>query len=110
MTHDETARSVILHASDAPADVARATDAARELRRAHPELAVRVIVNGDALAALTDGTAVAAPDGVQVQACSTGLARRNLDPVRLPDTVGTVPAAVTAIVEAQLAGAVYVRI
>ncbi|UNX54983.1 DsrE family protein [Georgenia sp. TF02-10] len=50
------------------------------------------------------------PEHTEVAACSVGLGRRGLDPDELRPEVGTVPSAVTSIVQAQLAGAAYIRI
>lgn len=110
MADSDAARTVILHVSDTPEDLKRATDAARGIRDAYPGLTVRVIINGDALASVAPGSDVDVAEGVEVQACSLGLARRGFDGALLPDGVSTVPAAVTAIVEAQQQGALYVRI
>lgn len=107
---DDKPRDVILHVSDDPADVQRALDAAAELQRADPGTRVRVIVNGPALAGLTGTDAVDVPENTEVAACSVGLDRRGVDPDDLRPEVRTVPSAVTAIVEAQRAGAAYVRI
>ncbi|KFI73249.1 hypothetical protein BMIN_0637 [Bifidobacterium minimum] len=104
------ARTVILHASQNPHDVTRAVNSARHLHAAHPELDVRVIVNGSALDGLLASGAPSAPDGVRVQACAVGLGKRGADADALPRGVETVPGAITTIVEAELAGAVYVRI
>ncbi len=104
------ARTVILHASQNPHDVTRAVTSARHLHAAHPGLDVRVIVNGPALDGLLAADAPAAPDGVRVQACAVGLRKRGVAPDALPRGVETTPGAVTAIVEAELAGAAYVRI
>ncbi len=104
------ARTVILHAAEGAKDVVRAVDAARRLHAEHPELNIRVIVNGAALDGLIAPEAPAAPEGVHVQACAFGLCKRGIDASVLPSGVETVPAAVTAIVEAELSGAAYVRI
>lgn len=106
----DEARTVILHASQSAKDTARALNAARHLHAAHPGLNIRVIVNGPALDGLIAPEAPAAPEGVHVQACAIGLGKRGVDASGLPHGVETVPAAVTAIVEAELSGAAYVRI
>ena len=104
-----TKREVILHVADDPADVQRAVDAAAGLQAADPAVDVRVIVNGPALTGLTGEVAVGLPDNTQIAACSVGLDRREIGPGELRPDVLTVPSAVVAIVEAQKAGAVYVR-
>lgn len=103
-------RTVVLHASQDPKDVARAVSAARHLHAHHPELDIRVIVNGPALDGLLASDAPTSSDGVRVQACAIGLGKRGADADALPQGVETVPGAVTAIVEAEIAGAAYVRI
>lgn len=107
---EQSAREVILHVSDDPADVQRALDAAAGLQTAGLGVDVRVIVNGAALTGLTETDAVDVPEHTRVAACSVGLGRRGIDPEDLRPAVLTVPSAVVAIVEAQLAGAAYVRI
>jgi len=103
-------RDVVLHVSDAPADLARATDNARLIAEQYPGVRVRVIVNGAALEGLRVPDGVDVPPGVEVAACAIGLGRRGIDRAALPPGVEVVPAAVPAIVAAQLGGAVYVRI
>lgn len=107
---EESPQDVILHVSDDPADVQRALDAAAGLQAASLGVRVRVIVNGPALAGLTGAQVVEVPERTEVAACSVGLGRRGIDPDDLRPEVGTVPSAVTAIVQAQLSGAVYIRI
>lgn len=107
---DESPREVILHVADDPADVQRALDAAAGLHAADLGVRVRVIVNGPALAGLTGTDAVHVPEHTEVAACSVGLGHRGVDPDELRPEVGTVPSAVTAIVQAQLTGAAYIRI
>jgi len=107
---EQSRREVILHVSDDPDGVQRALDAAAGLADADLGVNVRVIVNGAALAGLTGTTAVEVPERTQVAACSVGLGRRGITPGELRPDVVTVPSAVTAIVQAQLAGAAYVRI
>lgn len=103
-------KMVVLHASHAPADVARALDAARGLAKVHPDLDIHVMVNGDAIEGLTSDAAKQIPDGVQVQACSIGLRNHGVDAAQISQGVELIPGAVTAIVEAELAGALYIRI
>ncbi len=107
---EQSRREVILHVSDDPADVQRALDAAAGLEDSSLDVSVRVIVNGAALTGLTGEEAVALPEHTQVAACRVGMGRRGIDPGELRPAVQTVPSAVVAIVEAQMAGAVYVRI
>lgn len=106
----DTPRDVILHASDDPADVQRALDSAAGIASADLGVRVRIIVNGPALEGLTGSEAVSLPEGTEVAACSVGMGKRGIDADDLRPDVQTVPSAVRAIVEAQLAGAAYVRI
>lgn len=103
-------REVILHVADGPAGVQRAVETAAALEAADPEVDVRVIVNGPALTGLTGDTAVDLPDHTPVAACSLGLERRDIERDELRPGVVAVPSAVVAIVEAQKAGARYVRV
>lgn len=105
-----TPRTVILHATDDPGDVQRALDAASGVRSLDPSLHVRIIVNGGALTGLTGAADLNPPEGTEVAACSVGLGRRGIDHDELRPGVQSVPSAVAAIVEAQLAGAAYVRL
>jgi intracellular sulfur oxidation DsrE/DsrF family protein len=107
---DHTPRAVIIHVSDAPADLARATDNARLVAEQYPGARVRVIINGAALEGLRTADGISVPEGIEVGACAIGLGRRGIDASSLPVGVEVVPAAVPAIVAAQLEGAVYVRI
>ncbi|WP_353114054.1 hypothetical protein [Microbacterium sp.] len=108
--------TVVLHVSDAPADVARALGSARTLREADLALTVRIIVNGAALDGLASGAhgveipGAEFPDGTTVEACRIGMGKRGIPADALRPGVGIVPAAVVAIVEAQQSGASYVRI
>lgn len=102
--------SVILHVSDDPADVQRALDAAAGLQATELNVTVRIIVNGAALAGLTGSEPMEAPKQTQIAACRVGLKRRGVDPDTLRPEVTSVPSAVVAIVQAQLAGAAYIRI
>ena len=110
MTATNDARSVVLHVSDTPADLVRAVDNARLVAEQFPGTSVRVIVNGAALEGLSSPQGLEVPSGVEVAACGIGLGRRGIDAASLPAGVEVVPAAVPAIVAAQLDGAVYVRI
>lgn len=109
MTQDAT-HEVIVHVSDGPGDVQRALDAAAGLRAADPSVRVQVIVNGEALTAFTGPVALEVPAGAELTACETGLARRGVDRADLPPVARSTPSAVVAIVEAQRAGAAYVRL
>ena len=107
---EQSPREVVLHISDDPTDVQRALDTARVLESTDLDVKVRVIVNGAALAGLTGTDAVGASEHTSVAACSVGLGQRGINPDDLRPSLQTVPSAVVAIVEAQLAGAAYIRI
>lgn len=100
---------VLIHVTQSEHDVARGVRAASELSRSHPELRVRVIVNGSALdGLLAPGQLI--PAGVEVDACSIGLGKRSIDVAGLPSGVEVVHSAVEEIALAQLAGAAYIRL
>lgn len=107
---DGLEREAVLHVCDDPADVQRAVRAAGALRGAGGVGAVRVVVNGPALAGVTGADDVHVADGVEVLACLAGMRQRDIAVTDLRPGVQTVPSAVIAMVEAQLAGAAYVRI
>lgn len=110
----ETRNVVVLHASTDPGDVQRALSAAETLAAAlgetDPQLHIRIIVNGAALDGLTGTEAVILPANTGVEACLNGMGRRGLTTDQLRPAVGTVPAAVVALAQAQFAGAAYIRI
>lgn len=113
MTENTSAhdRTVVLHVADKPEDVARAVDAAASLTQARPGLRVRIIVNGPALGGVVAESQRLAPNpATTVEACEIGMRRRDLTPDLLQPAVHTVASAVIALVDAQLAGAAYVRI
>jgi intracellular sulfur oxidation DsrE/DsrF family protein len=104
-------RTVVLHASGDPADVSPAVTAANSLAETHPDVAVRVIVNGPALEGVTSAGVTLTPmEGTTVEACSLGMQRRSMSTDQLQPAVHTVASAVTAIVDAQVEGASYVRL
>ncbi|MCT1549000.1 DsrE family protein [Brevibacterium casei] len=109
MAH-QTSKEVILHASDEAGDVQRAIEAANTLRATDPELEARIIVTGPALSGLTGHDGLEIPEGVQVEACRIGMGRRGIAEQELRPSVQTTPSAVVTIVQAQSAGAAYVRI
>ena len=56
-------RTIIIHVSDAPADLARATDNARLVAEQYPDARVRVIINGAALEGLRTQDGIDVPPG-----------------------------------------------
>lgn len=104
-------RQVILHVSDKADDVPRAAAAAETITQSNPGLKVRIIVNGPALNGVTDSAEKVIPgEATTVEACELGMQRRSLPLETLQPNVLTVSSSILAIVEAQLAGAAYVRI
>src|SRR5699024_4070853 len=101
---------VVLHVSDLPADLERAIGAAGRIVRARPATTARIIVNGPALTGLLGGEALAPPPGVSVEACQFGLEQRGLSMNDVRPGVASVPMAVVALVDAQHAGAAYIRL
>lgn len=101
-------RAVVIHASDAPGDIARAVSTAKVLRDAYDGIRIRIIVNGEALAAVRD--IEAPPAGVGIAVCAVGLQRRGIPESELPEGVDVVPTAPQAIVEEQFQGAAYLRL
>lgn len=102
---------VILHVSDKAGDVPRAVAAAETITRSKPGLNVRIIVNGPALNGLTDSAEkVNSREATTIEACKLGMQRQNLPLETLQPDVLTLSSSIVAIVEAQLGGAVYVRI
>lgn len=112
MTHDAPHTSVVLlHVSDGPEGVARAVAAASSLTESRPGLRVRIIVNGAALEGVTTTAgSVTTQENTTVEACRVGMRRRDISADQLQPEVQTVESALTTLVDAQLAGAVYIRI
>ncbi|QDZ14178.1 DsrE family protein [Humibacter ginsenosidimutans] len=102
---------ILLHVSDSPEDVARAVAASSSLTGSRPGLRVRIIVNGAALEGVTEtAESVTTQENTTVEACQVGMRRREISPDQLQPEVQTVESALTTLVDAQLAGAVYIRI
>lgn len=101
----------VFHVSD-PQRLAAALSAAENLYQFGTEVAVRIVVNGEAvhlppqqlgrLARLTE-------TGARVLVCAQALQRQNLQAGDLPGMVSVVPAGVVALVEAQQQGFAYIR-
>lgn len=107
----ENAATVVLHVSDNADDVSRAVSAAETLVEANGSLAVRIVVNGPALAGVTTSAGLLAPGRrTTIEACEQGMQRRSIPRDALQPAVHTIRSAVVALVEAQLHGAAYVRI
>ena len=103
--------NLVLHVSGDTEDLSRAVAAAESLAISHPELRVRIIVNGPALnglVATSDPVDIAVAE--TIEACAVGMRRRDIDDASLQPGIRAVPSAITEIVDAQLAGAAYLRI
>lgn len=102
---------VLLHVSDAAADLQRALGSARTLTADDPSVHVRVIVNGPALSGVTNGAdAVTAPPRTTIEACQVGMRARGIRSDELQESVVTTPSAVVALARAQGEGAAYIRV
>lgn len=100
----------VLHVSDAPGDVQRAVATGVRLVQVNDGLLVRVVVNGAALEGLLGSGHCNSHERVRVEACEYGLAQRGFEPSQLKAGVGTVEMAAAAMLDAQFAGAAYLRI
>lgn len=105
------APNVVLHVSDKPTDVTRALGSARTLHHFRPDLRIRIIVNGPAIAGVTrDADALDLPDFATVEACEVGMRSHRIASEDLQAGVAVTASAVVALTDAQLDGAAYVRI
>lgn len=102
---------VVLHVSDEPRDIPRALSAA-EVITAEEGLPVQVIVNGVAVGGLLKESkhTIEPSERVEVFACQRALDAQQKSASDLLPEVGTVPAAVVALVSAQTKGAAYIRV
>ena len=104
-------RTVLLHVSGQPADVARAIGMADILHGERPETLIRIIVNGPAIPGVAIDAAPLPPTAVAtVEACEGGLRGHRIPVGRLQSGVITVPAATVALSNAQFDGAAYIRV
>lgn len=108
MTDEKT---VVLHVSTKPEDVARALGSARTLHSHRPEYRIRIIVNGAAITGVTVGAAeLELSAAASIEACEVGMRSHGIVADELQAGVGTVPSAIVALADLQVAGAAYVRI
>ena len=108
MTEEPT---VVLHVSDRPEDIIRAIGTARTLHEKRPSYRLRIIVNGPAVQGATRGAdAIAVPDFVAVDVCEVALRGRGIPLGDVQEGLGTVASAAVALVDAQVAGAAYIRV
>lgn len=105
-----TARAVVIHASDSPRDMQRAIHTAQNLREGFPGVRIRIVVNGPALSAVPMLDPHELPENVGVAVCAVGLQRHDIAATEIPDGVEIVPAAPRIIVEEQFNGAAYLRL
>lgn len=104
-------RDVVIHVSDAPADVARAIGSASTLHRFHPDAQIRIIVNGPAITGVTrDAEELRLPEFATVEACEVGMRAHTIAKDALQPGILTTPSAIAALSDAQWTGAAYIRI
>lgn len=104
-------RTVLLHASAQPGDVARAIGMAGILHTERPETRIRIIVNGPAIPGVAAASApLPMTDDSAIEACEGGLRSHRIGVDELQPGVITVPAAVVALSDAQFDGAAYIRV
>lgn len=99
-----------MHVSDDARNLARALSTAATLVGALTDLRLRIVVNGAALQGLVGTEAPRLPPGVGVDACAIGLENHGIDRSALAPGIDVVPSAAVALVQAQLAGAAYLRL
>lgn len=108
------ARTVVIHVTTDPADVARSINSARILHKDRPDHRIRIIVNGPAITGVTrDADTVAIeklPEGAAIEACEGGMRAHGIAEADLQDGIRTVPAAIVALTDAQFEGAAYIRL
>ncbi|MBM7466227.1 hypothetical protein [Microbacterium esteraromaticum] len=104
-------RTVLLHVSDRPDDIARAIGIAHTLHDARPEYSIRIIVNGPAVRGATrDADPLEVPGFASIEICEGGLRGRGIPVDSLQPGVVTTASAAVAIADAQFDGAAYNRV
>ncbi|MFJ4045785.1 hypothetical protein ACIPV2_08585 [Microbacterium sp. NPDC089987] len=107
-------RTVVIHVTTDPADVARSINSARILHKDRPEHRIRIIVNGPAITGVTRSADALAidklPEGAAIEACEGGMRAHEIAVEDLQDGIRTVPAAIVALTDAQFEGAAYIRL
>ncbi len=104
-------RTVLLHVSDQPKDIARALGIAGILHAERPDARIRIIVNGPAVPGLTvDQTPLDITGVATVEACEGGMRAHGVTAEQLQPGVITVPSAAVALSDAQFDGAAYIRV
>lgn len=105
--HEDDTAWFVLHVQGDEGDLTKAQRAAARIRERHSGTRVTIVVAGDAVRELP-GAQVA--EGTTIQACSIALHRRGVAADALPDGAEAVDTALDAIVDAELAGARYIRL
>lgn len=107
-------RTVVIHVTADPADVARSITSARILHKDRPEHRIRIIVNGPAITGVTRGADALAidslPEGAAIEACEGGMRAHEITEDDLQPGIRTVAAAIVALTDAQFEGAAYIRL
>lgn len=104
-------RTVLLHVSDRPGDIARAIGIADILAGERPETRIRIIVNGPAIPGVAaDAPTLPRTDAATIEACEGGLRGHGIAIDALQPGVLTVPSAAVALSDAQFDGAAYIRV
>lgn len=103
-------RAAVIHGDRSPEDFHRGIDVATRLKQVEPELLVRVILNGKAVAGAVSTERLDLVDGVSVEVCQVALDKQGFSRDDVRPGVGVVPMAAHAILDAQFAGAAYLRL
>lgn len=105
-----TTRAAVIHGDRLPEDFHRGIDVATRLKQVEPDLLVRVILNGKAVAEAVGTESLNLVDGVSVEVCQVALKKLGFVPGDVRPGVDVVPMAAHAILDAQFAGAAYLRL
>lgn len=107
---ESSQKRAILQVTRDPEEIDHFVGVAQRLQTRFPGLQVGIVVSGEALSGTIGTTPIDTLDGVCVAACAYGLDKHGYETWQLRPGIGIVPTAISAIVEAQLDGAAYVRI
>lgn len=110
MSMCEMNRDAVLDVTASPEDVDRIVGVAARLRDRVPRLRVHIIVSAEAISGTIGAQPLEVPDGITVSVCQYGLDKQGYDRAQVRPGIETVPTAISAVIEAQLAGAAYMHI